>query len=112
MKEALISFLNWLRVNLPPFLAGFSVGYKVCVGRLNDAKSQIIDLEMRLAEYQNKEKVDEANLGKSDADIVDDAISAGATADPVAEPDGKPSGEPGSDGTEVPHSLGSEKPGE
>lgn len=94
MKETFISFLNWLRVNFPPFLAGFSVGYKVCVGRLNDAKAQIIDLEMKLAEYQNKEKVDEANLGKSDADILDDAIDAGGRASEVSEPGSgeKPSG--------------------
>lgn len=77
LKEFLSLILDWFNKTMPTFLAGLSIGYKVMNGRLSEAKMRIIELEMQVQYEKNKAIVEANNSGKSDSDIIDDAIKSG-----------------------------------
>ena len=73
--------VQWVRQVLP---TAFSVGmavYSILNRKISLLKTQVSQLALQLKYKENEKRVEEANKGKSDSDIVDELLAEGRKLD-------------------------------
>jgi len=77
LKQILNKVLNWVRDVLPTVTAVGSMVYNYMLKRVRNEEKKVAKLKLELELERNKERVEEENRGKSDLDVLDDAIGKG-----------------------------------
>ena len=77
MSDFWQKFFDWLERVAPSVIAAFGVGFQVGQNKLNQEKDKNQELTLALELEKNKNEIAQENAGKSDADIVRDAIRKG-----------------------------------
>ena len=72
-----LSFVNWLKDVLPSAGAVGMIVYNYLKGKIVALKRQLLGVELEKKHLENKEQVQKDNRGKSDFDIIGDAIREG-----------------------------------
>lgn len=66
--------LEWLKVNLPGWIAMLGIGYKIGTKHEQDMQVKLDETELKLKHKENEDAVRNRFAGKSNADIIVDAI--------------------------------------
>jgi hypothetical protein len=78
MKDFWENFFKFIKEVLPNLLLAFGVGKRVGEAGKEKVENELVETKLELGKLKNQVTVQEANSGKSDIDIVNDAISEGA----------------------------------
>lgn len=77
LVELVQKAVSWLTDVLPTTLVGMAWVYNFMKSQTIALKAQVAKLALEVKYKENEKRVEEANRGKSDLDIVRDAISEG-----------------------------------
>lgn len=77
MKEFWSEFFKFLREILPTAVGAFLLGRHVEKIGEEEIRAKMSGLKLELERAKNAQAVEDENIGKSDSDIIDDAVRAG-----------------------------------
>ena len=70
-------FFDFFERVLPGLLAALGLGYKLGTGKVEGLVDEMASLKVEKELLENRIKENEANSGKSNSDVIDDAIRKG-----------------------------------
>ncbi len=76
MQQLLNQFLDWLERTIPTALLFFKAGYGLGQDGVSKLKSALAWANWQLKRKEDRDAVEKLNSGKSDSDIIDDAIKS------------------------------------
>lgn len=79
MNKTISKILGWLRDILPSVTLVGSLIYNYMLRKISFLKRENAQLELDLEYKENEDDVEKANSGKSDSDIIRDAIEQGGS---------------------------------